>query len=30
MVEVVKRIAKDPSSAANEEEMKDAGIYSYL
>jgi len=29
MLEVVKRIAKDPSSAANEEEMKHAGIYSY-
>jgi len=30
MLEVVKKIAKDPSSAAAAEEMQNAGIYMYL
>jgi len=30
MLEVVKKIAKDPSSAAAKEEMQNAGIYMYL
>ena len=30
MLEIVKAIAKDPSSAAAHEDMKNAGIYSYM
>lgn len=30
MLEIVKKIAKDPSSAASQEEMKFAGIHAYL
>ena len=30
MLEIVKAIAKDPSSAAAQEDMKHAGVYSYM
>ena len=30
MLEIVKKIAKDPSSAAASDEMQNAGIYSYM
>ena len=30
MLEIVKKIAKDPSSAANQDEMQNAGIYTFM
>ena len=30
MLEIVKKIAKDPSSAAAQDEMANAGIYTYM
>lgn len=30
MLEIVKKIAKDPSSAAAQEEMQNAGVFTFL